>query len=138
MLRKKPSPAPAPSARPLSIIVADDVEDITKLIAQILGEAGHDVTSVGSGRELMKAVRERTFDLVITDIVMPDGDGHDVIAAMGRLAPTTRIIAISGGGKLMPTDPGLRLAKGLGADAVLTKPFTHAQLLAAVAKATAR
>jgi CheY-like chemotaxis protein len=138
MLRKKTSPDPAPAARPLTIVVADDIEEITKLVRQCLAEQGHSVTCVGSGRELLKVAQEETFDLAIVDIVMPDGDGHDAIAALTRLRPTMRILAMSGGGRLMPADPGLRFAKGLGADSLLPKPFTRDQLLAAVAKASSR
>lgn len=137
MLRKKSSPDSTP-ARPLAVLVADDVEDITTIIQQCLTALGHAVTCVGSGRELLKAVRGQTFDLVIVDIVMPDGDGHDAIVALTRAHPNTRIVAMSGGGKLMPTDPGLRIAKGLGADAVLPKPFSRPQLLAAIEKAMGR
>jgi CheY-like chemotaxis protein len=135
MLGKKPESAPPP---PLTILVADDVAEIPLLITAFLRPTGHKIITVNSGRELLKAVREQPIDLVITDIVMPDGDGHDAIATLSRLHPTVRVIAMSGGGNSMPTDPGLRLAKGLGADALLPKPFTKDQLLAAVAKAAPR
>ena len=133
MLRKKPNEPPKPS-RSLAVVVADDVADIQVLLATWLQDAGHTVRCVSSGRDLVKAVRERAPDLVITDIVMPDGDGHDAIASVSRLCPDTRIIAMSGGGREMPADPSLRLAKGLGADAVLPKPFSKEQVLATVAR----
>jgi CheY-like chemotaxis protein len=138
MLRKKPSPESVLSPRPLAIVVADDVADIRQLIAHWLGELGHVVTAAASGRELLKLLEGQSFDLVITDIVMPDGDGHDVIAAVTRLRPGTRVLAISGGGQHMPTDAGLRIAKGLGADGMITKPFTKEQLLRAVEQAIRR
>jgi CheY-like chemotaxis protein len=138
MLRKKPSSEFPSSPRPLAIVVADDVAEIQLLISTWLGAAGHQLTSVNSGRELLRIVREQPVDLVITDLVMPDGDGHDAIATLSRLHPNVRVVAMSGGGNRMPTDPGLRLAKGLGADALLSKPFTKEQLLAAVEKAARR
>ncbi len=137
MLRNKPAPETS-SPRPLAIVVADDVPDITALIARWLGELGHAVTCTSSGRELLKVVGEKPVDLVITDLVMPDGDGHDVIASITRLKPGTRVIAISGGGGAMPADAGLRFAKGLGADSLLPKPFTKEQLLRAIDQATRR
>jgi two-component system nitrogen regulation response regulator GlnG len=132
MLRKKAFAEPPRPSRPLVIVAADDVPEIQHLLVTWLSAAGHTVTALSSGRELLRAVREQACDLVITDIVMPDGDGHDVIAAVTRLCPGTRILATSGGGTKMPADTGLRIAKGLGADVLLPKPFTQAQLLRAV------
>lgn len=123
---------PPAAARRLSIVVADDVYEIRSLVAEWLGEVGHDVTGVPSGRELIELVRDRSVDLVIVDLVMPGIDGLDAILAVNRLRPSTRILAISGGGRGLPTEAGLRLAKGVGADAVLTKPFRRKQLVAAV------
>ena len=116
MLRKKAFPEPAAPRRALTILAADDVAEILHLLKTWLGEAGHAVTTLSSGRDRLRLLREGSCDLVITDIVMPDGDGHDVIAAVTRLCPGTRILAMSGGGRKMPTDTGLRIAKGLGAD----------------------
>lgn len=130
-LRKK-QPTPATAKRSLQILVADDVEEITKLVALWLEEAGHVVMHASNGREVMRKVKDKPFDVVVTDIVMPNGDGWDAILAINRLRPATRILAISGGGKHMPAEACLRVAKGVGADRVLQKPFQRAQLLQAV------
>jgi CheY-like chemotaxis protein len=129
----KTSP-PTPPLRPLSVVIADDVPEIRELVTAWLAGGGHTVIETATGRELLEILRQRPVDLVITDIVMPDGDGHDVIATVSRIWPDVRILAISGGGKTMPKEPGLRIAKGLGADALLPKPFTKEQLLAAIQK----
>lgn len=136
LLKKQPTPD-APNPR-LEVVVADDVEEIKEFVAIVLQADGHAVTAVSSGRELVRVVKERSFDLVVTDIVMPDGDGWDAILTINRLRPDTKILAISGGGERMPKDACLRVAKGVGADRVLKKPFLAAQLRAAVAAAMAR
>ena len=136
-LRKKQT-TQAPATRRLEILVADDVEEITKLVTLWLEEAGHAVTHASNGREIVRWVKAKPFDLVVTDIVMPEGDGWDAILAINRMRPATRILAISGGGRQMPADACLRVAKGVGADRVLKKPFHRAQLLDAVEQIMAR
>ena len=120
---------PVSPARPCEVLVADDVVEITELITRWLEAEGHKVTRASSGREVIVWVQKRDFDIVVTDIVMPDGDGWDAILAVGRQRPETRVIAISGGGNLMPVEACLRVAKGVGADIVLKKPFTKADFL---------
>lgn len=136
-LRKKQTTSSA-AARRLHILVADDVEEITRLVAHWLEEAGHAVMHASSGRDVVRLVKETAFDVVVTDIVMPNGDGWDAILAINRLRPSTRIVAISGGGKHMPADACLRVAKGVGADHILKKPFQRAQLLNAVNQVATR
>ena len=124
--------AVATGSEELTVAVADDVDEIQELVATWLGELGHLVLRASTGRELIQLVREQSIDLVITDLVMPGGDGLDAILTINRVSPGTRILAISGGGPRMPADAGLRVAKGIGADAILLKPFDQRQLLAAV------
>ncbi len=123
--------------RPLRVVVADDVREIQDLVTIWLQEEGHQVRHASNGREVVRVVCDEPTDLVITDIVMPEGDGWDAILTINRLRPATRILAISGGGKQMPADACLRVAKGVGADGVLKKPFGRSQLLAAVAQVSA-
>lgn len=116
----------------LSILVAEDMPDLRELIALWLREAGHDVTTANTGKEIVRLFQERAFDLLVSDILMPDGDGWDAIAEVHRLRPETRIIAISGGSREIPASACLRVARGAGAIAVLKKPFTRVDFLAAV------
>jgi DNA-binding NtrC family response regulator len=116
----------------LSIAIADDVEGIRSLLALWLGEMGHAVTCVNSGADLVKLLRTRDFDLVITDIIMPDGDGLEVIVELKRSHPAARILAISGGGNYLRAADCLKVARGIGAHAVLLKPFNRERLVEAV------
>ncbi|MEO5958053.1 MAG: response regulator [Opitutaceae bacterium] len=121
--------------KPLSIAVADDVEGIRSLLTLWLREMGHHVVAVSTGNELSKLIRTQAFDLVITDIVMPDGDGLELILALKKAQASVRILAISGGGTYLRAADCLKVAKGVGAHAVLLKPFNRERLLEAVALA---
>lgn len=122
----------AAEPKPLDIVVAEDVAELLHLVAGWLEEEGHKVTRASNGRDVVRLMRAKPFDLLVTDIVMPQGDGWDAILAVNRIRPATRILAISGGAQHMPADACLRVAKGVGADAVLKKPFNRAQLIGAV------
>jgi two-component system chemotaxis response regulator CheY len=123
---------PVDAPRRWEILVADDVEEITDLMCRWLEAGGYAVTRASGGREVIEWVQKRRFDIVVTDIVMPGVDGWDAILAVGRIRPETRILAISGGSKQTPVDACLRVAKGVGADLVLKKPFRRPEFVAAV------
>jgi CheY-like chemotaxis protein len=90
--------------------------------------AGHHVVLASDGREAMELVERHKFHLVITDLVMPNREGIEVIRQLRQAHPKLKIIAVSGafGGRF------LRAAAMLGADATLAKPVTPDQLLDAV------
>jgi CheY-like chemotaxis protein len=112
----------------LSVLVADDDEGIRQLLVRWLESHGHKVTSVDSAQAAMRHLEGQSMDLVITDVVMPDGDGFELIAAIRKGQPNARILAISGGGRYLEGSDCLRVARGLGANAVLMKPFSWGQL----------
>jgi DNA-binding NtrC family response regulator len=116
----------------LSILVADDEEGIRNLLRHWLERHGHRVTLVENAREGLRALKHHPFDLVITDIVMPDGDGFELIAAFRKAQPQARIVAISGGGKYLQGPDCLRMARGLGAHAAVMKPFNWDDLQAGI------
>jgi len=119
----------------LSVIVADDVEGIQDLVGHWLEADGHAVMCVSTGQEASQLLRKRHFDLVITDIIMPDGDGLELILELKQARPLVRILAISGGGRHMQATDCLKMARNLGAHALLMKPFNHEQLAAAMNQA---
>ena len=116
----------------LSILVADDEESIRSLIERYLSSAGHTVAIAANAREACEAMTRHRFDLVITDVLMPDGDGLDLITELKKAQPGARILAISGGGRYLEGSDYLKLAKGLGAHTALMKPFTWQQLQEAI------
>lgn len=120
--------------KPLSIVVADDVEEIQRLVHHWLEGNGHSITCVSGGYAVTKLLKQQHFDLVITDVLMPDGDGLEVLLELRKMQPWARLVAISGGGAYMRAEDCLNVAKGLGADAVLMKPFNRQQLLDVVSR----
>jgi len=66
--------------------------------------------------------------VVVTDIIMPDMEGLEMIKELRRLAPKAKIIAMSGGGRFSP-DNYLEFARRIGAVAALAKPFSTEELL---------
>lgn len=119
----------------LSILVVDDVDEIRDLVSLWLRTLGHTVECAISGQDASRRLRGHQFDLVITDIIMPEGDGLELIIELKRARPGIHILAVSGGGTHLRAADCLRVAKGLGAHALLLKPFNRAQLLTAVNQA---
>jgi len=109
------------------VLVVDDDEVILALIVALLEGLKHEVTSVRSGREAIKAHQRHSFDLIVTDIYMPDMDGLEVIRSFAHSAQRPPIIAMSGGGSLARMDP-LPAAERFGASAIIYKPVDLAAL----------
>jgi CheY-like chemotaxis protein len=116
------------------ILLIDDEDDLREFLTRALSYHGHEVTGAASGRVITAAAPGARFDLIITDIVMPDVDGIETIIEAKRTCPATKIIAISGGGRSHCAGPSedLRQAQHLGADATLLKPFSTADLFRTV------
>ena len=111
------------------ILAVDDSAAMRQMVGITLTGAGHDVQQASDGAEALELAERQRFDLVITDVLMPDGDGIELICEVKKVQPTARIIAISGGGHYLRASDCLGMAKGLGAHAVLMKPFDRAQLM---------
>lgn len=111
------------------ILVIDDEPLMTHLYQEILEQAGHELLLAPNGHEGLQLFRQRSVDLVITDVFMPVQDGLEVIMTLRREKPSTPIIAITGNAE---GSPFLTVAKQLGAQHALAKPFTPTDLLQAV------
>ena len=114
------------------ILVIDDDVIVRETITQILEDLGHVVVIAEDGKAGVAAFRADRPDLVITDIIMPEQEGIQTITEIRRLAPDAKIIAISGGGRIGNTD-FLRIARHIGANDVIAKPFDPDDLGARVA-----
>jgi CheY-like chemotaxis protein len=116
------------------ILLIDDEDDLREFVAVALNYQGHEVTEARSGRIITDpptgAAAASTFDLIITDIIMPDTEGLETIIAARKAHPAGKIIAISGGNRA--GNDYLRQARLLGADATLDKPFSTADLFKTV------
>jgi len=118
----------------LSILVVDDQKDIRTLLRQWLESFSHRVDCAASGNEAWKLLKNRCFDIVITDVLMPDGGGVELIKQLRKARTQTRILAISGGGPQLTSPTCLEFAHGVGAHALLLKPFRQHQLRDAIDK----
>ena len=118
----------------LSVLVIDDDPRICRLIAMGFERHGYTAFEAPNGRAGLKIFQAVRPDLVITDILMPEMEGIATIMAMKKAGSdlsgaTPKIIAISGGGRLVGRE-FLKWARHLGADGVLAKPFRVSALVA--------
>jgi DNA-binding NtrC family response regulator len=112
-----------------TILIIDDEETIRVLLCSALGAAGYEVTEAVNGRKGLDLYRKRPTDLVITDIVMPEMNGLDLLLELTREFLRAKVIAISGAGD---STHALSVAKLLGARQTFQKPFSMPDLLSAV------
>jgi CheY-like chemotaxis protein len=115
-----------------AILLIDDDDDVRTATALMLERAGHEVTTLPNGRDALARCRETSFDVVITDLVMPEQEGIETIRTLRSENPDLSIIAISGGGGYASGSEYLRTARMLGADATFEKPVPPDRLQTAV------
>lgn len=114
-----------------SLLLIDDDELFRETLALALTERGFEVMQARDGEEGVRLFRVVPADLVLTDIVMPNKEGVAVVTELRRDFPNLGIIAMSGG--LAHDAPlYLKLARTLGANRTLKKPFELAVLVAAI------
>jgi len=111
------------------ILVIDDQEPIRALLRVTLEEAGYEVLEASNGRLGLELFRQRSADLIITDIVMPEMDGLEMMLELTRNFLNVKVIAISGG---LESEGTLHVATLLGAHQTFHKPLDMDKLLSAV------
>jgi CheY-like chemotaxis protein len=113
------------------ILLADDSADLASVIRTVLALEGHVVDVVSGGHAALRALSapHPAYDLLLCDLVMPEGDGIETIQTARRLRPALPILAMSGNSHAAIY---LHSARLLGATAALGKPFGASELLAAV------
>jgi len=117
-----------------TVLVADDDRSIRTVLTQALGRSGYQVRSTGNAATLWRWVEDGEGDLVITDVVMPDENGLDLIPRIKRIRPDLRIVVMSAQSTLMTAVK----AAQRGAFEYLPKPFDLKELLAVVGRALAQ
>ena len=110
------------------ILVAEDNPVMAQLLAFSLERAGFAVTCAYDGATAAEAARQESFDLVITNIVMPEMDGNELLIYLKNNNLDIKVIAMSDRG-LKRSKIYFDVAKALGAQSCLHKPFTEDQLL---------
>lgn len=110
------------------ILVIEDNAIVRNTMTRILQTAGYTVITANDGLEGINQFRKEMPDLVISDIIMPQQEGIGTIRQLLAEYPGTKIIAISGGGRIGNTD-FLQIARKMGAVDALPKPFDPDDLL---------
>lgn len=114
------------------VLVVDDDPQLCQLLTQMLAASGHRVTATQNGDAALVAFHRQGADVVITDILMPQKDGIELISLLKVEAPELKILAVSGGSRHYARHFILDSAQVVGADAILAKPFTRSELIAAL------
>ena len=91
-----------------------------------------DMAFAENGHEALRLLACTPYDVVVTDIFMPEKEGLETIMELRRTFPTTKIVAISGGGRQGNRLNALDIAEKLGAHSTLQKPFSYEQMISAL------
>lgn len=113
------------------VIIVDDDNALRENIAEILSESGYVTWQAATGAEAVNLIATESFDLIITDIFMPDSDGIELIRKLNETDKEIRVLAISG---YSGDVDYLEIAEALGARHTLRKPFRRHELLNVVAQ----
>ncbi|MGE0600360.1 MAG: response regulator [Dehalococcoidia bacterium] len=104
---------------PMRILLAEDERTISRLIKQVLTNAGHEIVGVQSASEAVEQLETSPFDLVLLDLNLADGDGMRVVTALeNHVGQTPPVVLMTGEGNLDADDPRTRRVAR-----VLAKPF---------------
>ncbi|MFN2455638.1 MAG: PAS domain S-box protein [Pyrinomonadaceae bacterium] len=117
---------------PLSVLVVDDEEFVRDTLGDMLGVLSHKVTKAHSGHEALQQLETQAFDIVFTDLSMPEMDGWEVARETRRRRPQTLIVLVTGYGKgTTPPSGETNLIDG-----AIGKPFDFKQVEEIIAKVT--
>jgi len=110
-----------------NILLVDDEESIRKMVRAVLSDEEYVFTEANNGAEALEILESAEFDLIITDVIMPDCDGIELVMTVRKKLPDIKVIVMSGGGRVR-ADHYLNLAEKLGAARVFEKPFNTTEL----------
>ncbi|HXM36252.1 MAG TPA: response regulator [Pyrinomonadaceae bacterium] len=114
-----------------SILLVNDDEQFRNTLSETLRRAGYKVLEAHDGAEGLRFYRKHATDLMITNLIMPEKEGLEIIQELRRHDPEVKIIAISSGAR-HGSDDYATIAKTFGLQRVLAKPFSRQEMLDAV------
>ena len=120
-----------PEPKDITILIVDDEPALRKALSFDFKRKGFQVLEAANGKDAFELVRNKTIDVVISDIRMPEGDGVELLERIRALQPRNPVVILNTGF----ADISLEDAYDKGADAVFSKPFDRKVLAAAVIKA---
>ena len=113
-----------------NILLVEDDESMASFLMACIGSVeGYQVEHAANGLHAEKVLRARKIDLIVSDIIMPEVDGLELIRIRNVLTPNTPIIIMTGGSAKLPLMDLPKMAQMLGADAAFHKPIDPAKLL---------
>jgi DNA-binding NtrC family response regulator len=115
------------------ILLVEDRDSLRRLLARALADDGYEVAAAATGGEAVRLLGERPFDLVLTDLKLPDGSGLEVLAASRQSQPRVPVVVLTGYGSVGAAVEAMKL----GAHDFLEKPLELPDLARLVAKAIA-
>ena len=115
------------------VLVVDDVMTVRESLAMALAGAGFEVTAAANGKEALERLAEADFDVLVTDMWMPEMDGLKLLKEIRGRKPDMRIFGVTGGGPRLTIEAMSSLAEIWGAEKVFLKPFDEDELIAAIA-----
>lgn len=114
------------------ILVADDDLTFRSIMLKVLSDHGFEAVGVANGNEVLEAIKQGAFNVLVTDLMMPDMDGLEVIRHVTKTNPEVAIIAVSGGSHTGVNY--IKTAKKFGADEIMAKPVNYDEFVAIVKK----
>jgi CheY-like chemotaxis protein len=116
----------------LRILVVEDHDDTRRVVGNLLTHSGHHVAAAGCIDTARKLLTEESFDVILSDIGLPDGSGYALIAEAKQAQPSIRAIALTG----FTSEQDVRFSREAGFDFHLTKPVDFHQLRTVLAQPT--
>jgi len=110
------------------ILIVDDEQNIRNILCETLKKDEYEIFEASSGQEAIDILDSNAVDLMITDLVMPGKTGLDLIMEIKEKIPEINIIAISGGGGINGRFDYLPIAQLIGANNIIRKPFSMADI----------
>lgn len=117
------------------VLIVDDDPFFRDMLEEMVKRDGHQVQTVSNGKEALAAIEQQAPDLLITDILMPEQDGIELIMQLAEREIQVPIIAISGGRRTISHKFNLESARLMGVRVTLPKPIRRDDLRAAIDKA---
>jgi CheY-like chemotaxis protein len=116
------------------ILLIDDDKQVLEVVTSFLERERHEISTAADGKQGISLLKNRQFDLVITDVIMPEQDGLEVLMwlKLNKQSCQPKVIAISGGAASLDLNGLLNMCRLLSADKVLPKPVDFETLSTAV------
>lgn len=116
---------------PKRALVVENATDVRALLCEWLAELGFQFVAVTGATDALREIESREFAVVVTAVLLEDGDGLELIMKMRATRSGARIVAVSGEGRYLSSRDCLKLARALGAHATMAAPFTREKFRAA-------